>query len=198
MVKWVLGLVIAGLFIGCSIEKRHYTGGYYIKWHKRHVGSRNHAKAEKETDTTLVLVRQDSVAEVLVEDTVLIVADQEELVSPTLDSVAIPQKEKRIKPADLPKEQRKFEPLGVLSVKVLLVDFIVALLSDTTSDHKQYVVYSALILVGLLLAFVLGICSMVRYLRNPRHYKFNIWGILGVLIPLLFFILMIIGTAALF
>ena len=198
MVKWVLGLVITGLLVGCSIEKRHYTGGYYIKWHKRNVGSKNQAKAEKETDTALVVIREDPVVEEPTEvDTVSVVPDQEE-VSPQIDTVNVSVKEERVKPPDLPKEERKFEPLGVLSSKLLIVDLLLMLLGEASMSHRQYTVFSAVLLGFLILSFVLGIISMVRYLRNPRHYKFNIWAILGILVPLLFFILLLTGTATLF
>ncbi|MES2556120.1 MAG: hypothetical protein V4604_08225 [Bacteroidota bacterium] len=196
MVKWVLGLMIVVLCVNCSIEKRHYTGGYYIKWHKRHAGSRSQAKVEKHSDTSLVVLVEDTISVVLAEDTISAIADREE--EPEVGPADDAEKKEHAKPADLPKEERKFEPLGVLSSKMLVVDLLIMLLGEISMTHRQYTIFSAVLLAGLILAFVLGIISMVRYLRNPRHYKFNIWAILGILVPLLFFILLLTGTAALF
>ncbi|ASS49930.1 MAG: hypothetical protein A3D31_10155 [Candidatus Fluviicola riflensis] len=196
MVKWVLGLMIVALCVNCSIEKRHYTSGYYIKWHKRHASSKNQAKAEKQSDTSLVVVAEDTVLVIPVEDSIPAIAQQEE--KPEVDAVDDSEKKEHVKPADLPKKERKFEPLGVLSSKILVVDFLIMLLGEMTMTPRQYTIFSAVLLAGLILAFVLGIISMVRYLRNPSHYKFNIWAILGILVPLLFFILMLTGAATLF
>lgn len=198
MVKWVFGLVIVALLTGCSIEKRHYRGGYYIKWHKRNAGSRNQAKAEKETDTAVVVVLEDTIPAIRVEEEPVVSVPDEIRPPAPLDSAEVSQEEERVKPEDLPKEDRKFEPLGILSSKLLIVDLLLMLLGELSMSPRQYTLFSAVLLGCLILGFVLGIISMVRYLRNPRHYKFNIWAILGILVPLLFFILMLTGTASLF
>lgn len=196
--KWMLGLVIVVLLAGCSIEKRHYRGGYYIKWHKRNAGVKNHAKVAKETDTALVVVVKDTIQVIRteVEEPVVQVPDERHTIP--VDSAEVSQEEERVKPADLPKEDRKFEPLGILSSKLLIVDLLLMLLGELSMGPRQYTIFSAVLLGCLIIGFVLGIVSMIRYLRNPRHYKFNIWAILGILVPLVFFILMLIGTATLF
>lgn len=195
----MLGLVMVALLAGCSIEKRHYRGGYYIKWHKRHSGSKNQAKAEKEIDSSLVVIRKDSVVlDPLEADTVSIIANQEEEVSQQVDTVDESDQEEQLKPVDLPRKKRRFEPLGVLSSKILLINVVLALIIETTLNHNEYRFYLVLFYAVLIVVFITAITSMVRYLRNPRHYKFNIWAIIGILVPLFFFVIFGISLFPLF
>lgn len=188
MNKWLLILVLFALCTGCSIEKRVHTGGYYIKWHKHYKGSKNEAKVEKETDTT---------STVLLEDSVSAIPDEIEVPDPEIDSVSSSDnKQERAKLEPLPRKERKFEPLGVLAFKILCADVLIGIIADNTHGAVQEVRYVVLFLLIMAVSLVLGIISMIRYLRNPRHYRFNIFAIVAILVPLFFFTMLILGDIA--
>lgn len=185
-------LIILFLFLlllpACTIRRRVHTRGFYIEWHKRY----KKVHAEKETvklpdavEDTLAEAEPDSVS---IPETLVI---RDTLVQ---DSVA----ERPDWKEKTPKEDRKFEPLGVFSAKLLLAPLLVAVLDDKAEDKRMDFWLSVVFLVLLALCLVLGTISMVRYLRNPRAYKFNIWAILAILIPVTFAILVIMDVAVLF
>lgn len=186
--KWLI-VVLTGILIGCSIEKRVHTGGYYIKWHKHYKGSKNEVQIEKESDTSSTVLLEDTSS----------VPDKVEELEPQIDSVPdVSDKREEEKPVPLPKVDRKFEPLGVLSFKFLIGSVLTAFLGDTTSTHQQYVITSSLFIVLIGMAFILGIISMVRYLRHPRQYKFNIWALISILAGGFVIVMWIFGNMALF
>jgi hypothetical protein len=186
--KWLV-LILVGILISCSIEKRVHTGGYYIKWHKHYKGSKDPEQVEKESDTSSTVLLEDTSS----------VPDKAEELEPQIDSVPdVSDKQEKVKPDHLPRADRKFEPLGVLSFKFLIGSVLTAFLSDTTSTHEQYVITSSLFIVLIGMAFILGIISMVRYLRHPRQYKFNIWALLSILAGGFVIVMWIFGNMALF
>lgn len=171
--------------VGCSIEKRVHTGGYYIKWHKHYKGSKNEAKAEKYVDTSSTVFSEDTVS----------VPDDVVEFEPQVDSVSsVSDKQERTKLDPLPKKERKFEPLGVLAFKILLAVVPVGIIGDHKHVPATVARYEYLTVLIMLVSLILGIVSMVRYLRNPRHYRFNIFGIIAIVIPVIFFLMLLTGT----
>ena len=184
----MLGLIITFCF-SCSIQKRHYNGGYYIQWHKRYHSDEGKREKEKPEDTLAEIAPVDSTVAAIDSVTSAIEEEPEVVDEPV---------KKHEKLAPLPKEERKFEPLGVLAAEILLLDIPVGIFLDNTaanaikSETRLGILFIAIFLVALTLAII----SMVRYLRNPKHYKFNIFAILVILISLFFLIEFLCGNFA--
>ena len=83
-----------------------------------------------------------------------------------------------------------------MAAEILLLDIPVGIFLDNTaanaikSETRLGILFIAIFLVALTLAII----SMVRYLRNPKHYKFNIFAILVILISLFFLIEFLCGN----
>jgi len=176
----------------CTIHKRVHSRGYHIEWRKRYHEPR--AKCgEKSVEP--------------VEDTLTIetVGEADTLV-PSSDTLAAAPVYKPISDsiAEAPEKDttgKKFEKVGVLSASMLFPAFLVALADDEADATYKYgrdFWLSVVLLAILALMLVLGIVSMIRYLRNPKAYRFNIWAIIGLLIPLVVFIALLAGAMAIF
>jgi hypothetical protein len=186
----LVAFLLFTLATGCTIEKRMHTGGYYIQWHKRH----RHPDAEKEKPRLAEEPAEDEKTEDTLTETI------EEVTEVAVDSVTVDSVAHRpdAEVTDLTREKRRFEPLGVLSVKLLVADFLIALLKDHAEAPEQDLLLGIALLAVLILALVLGIVSMVRYLRNPKAYKFNIWAILAIPAALFFLVVYIMDYLALY
>lgn len=182
------GVVLTVCF-SCSIQKRHYNGGYYIQWHKRYHSEEGKRQKEQPEDTLTEKVNVDST-----------VAAIDSIPAPLQEDPEIVDEhtKKHEKLPPLPKEERKFEPLGVLAAEILLLDIPVGILLDNTAANaiKSETQLGILFIAVLLVSFTLAIISMVRYLRNPKHYKFNIFAILVILFALFFLVEFLCGNLA--
>lgn len=98
----------------------------------------------------------------------------------------------------LPREERKFEPLGVLAFKIFLLDIPVGFFLDNVglNDIKANTRLGLLFFAVLSVSLILAVISMIRYFRNPKHYKFNIFAILVILVALFFIIEFLCGNMA--
>lgn len=181
------------LVIGsCTIRKRVHSRGYHIEWKKRYreSHSRREKKEPEHVEDTLAIEAAEE------PDTLIVSSDtlMEPIVhEPIIDSIAE-------KPEVKDTTDRHFERIGILSTEMLAPALLVGLLDDETNtdQYRRDFWLSVLFLAVLALMFVLGIVSMVRYLRNPKAYKFNIWAIIGLLIPLVIFIALLAGAIAVF
>jgi hypothetical protein len=185
-------LFFSFLLIGsCTIHKRVHSRGYHIEWKKRYREShsrREKKELEKVEDTLAVETTEEADTLIVSSDTLI----DPMLSEPIIDSIAEkPEKDST---------DRKFEKVGVLSAGMLFPAFLVALADDETNtgDYRRDFWLSVALLAILALMFVLGIVSMVRYLHNPKAYKFNIWAIIGLLIPLAVLIGVLSGAMMIF
>jgi len=172
-------------FTSCSIEKRLYGRGYHVTWHKRYSKTKGNEKEKKLEPVETA--EEESV------DSLEVVPE-----NPAADSLQLSKEEKKKarkeKYPDLPREERKFEPLGVLAFKILLINIPIGLIGENATDPRVVAQMEIIFLFILIIAFVLAIISMVRYLRNPKHYKFNIFAILVILIGLFYLVEFILGN----
>lgn len=175
----------------CTIEKRLHGRGYHITWHKRYRPAKGNEVKQELPDT---LVAETPAPEILPDP-----VEDPEVETPEADTEQVtPKHDKAEDYPKLPREERKFEPLGVLSAKILAVAIATVFLEDHASGQTQIVLWSITFIVVLTLAFVLGIISMIRYLRHPRHYKFNIWALLSIVCGAFYLVMALLGRSALF
>lgn len=181
--------LLASLCTMCTIRKRVHQGGWYIEWHK---------KAPRKSDNTAVSelpsTAPDTVSAV-VEDTI-----SEQLQTASTDTEAPLEEQVSKSKKDRDTVHKPFEPLGVTAAKLLVTPVIIAWLDDQSQgqETQAHFTLSMLFVIAMALCFVLGIISMVRYLRNPKAYKLNIWAALAILIPLVYAVIAVIGMSALF
>jgi hypothetical protein len=197
MQRMIYRLIPAILFAillctSCTIQKRVHTGGYYIQWHKHHPQASGHRKKTKREPVAEV----DSVAVKPVEDTL---TEPEIAQEPLADTVVRPVPDQPEKAETAAKKRRRpFEPVGVLSAKLLALPVLAGILKDNSPTHAQDYMLGIAFLFFLSICFFLGMLSMIYYLRDPKAYRFNIWAILAILVPLFFFVALLLDYAALF
>jgi hypothetical protein len=185
-------LFALALSASCTIRKRVHTGGYYIQWHKRHPQTKGH----KETKELPPVATVDSAAVEKTEDTLVHApVAVEEPVTDTIVHDPAAETEQPEKVAKVPKEKRPFEPLGVLAAKLLGLPVLAGILKDNSKDHQQEYMLGIAFLFLLAVCFFLGIVSMIYYLREPEIYRFNIWAIFAIIVPLFLFILLLTDAA---
>lgn len=191
--RWLFTVFFSLLLCtSCSIEKRMYRGGYYIQWHKRksHVVARTEKTERPEVADTVLA---EETADTLAPQPAIVV--QETVADTTITDRQVKHRATRDR---TPKKDRKFEPVGEWSAGTLVPAFLVAMLKDQSDNRQQSIVLGIVFLLILSLSMVLGIISMVIYLRDPDKYRFNIWAILGIVIPLFFFIALLSDGVDLF
>ena len=199
--RLLFAIVLSITFMcSCTIEKRLHGRGYHISWNKKY------SRVKK--DEVKKQLEEEEVVEEEVIDTLSTSQNEEALIEeepitpPEADSTDISRedrkKERAEKYPDLPREDRKFEPLGVKAVKLLALDGLILIWADNEDDHQRYVGLALTFLIVLAVVFAMGIVSMIRYLRHPRHYRFNIWALLCIFVGALYITFAVLGTLAVF
>src|SRR6218665_2332276 len=192
--KFTATILILLIFANsCTIEKRLHGRGYHISWNKRYSRVKNDASKKKLEEE--VVIEEETI------DTLESLANEETVVEeeqPQIDSTDFTKearkKERAEKYPDLPREERKFEPLGILAFKILLINIPIGIIGENAADAKIVGQCEIIFLAVLLVSFFLAVISMIRYFRNPRHYRINIFPFIVILVGLFYLVMFIMGN----
>ncbi len=170
--------------------------GYHISWNKKYSRVKN--------DEVKKHLEEEEVAEEEIIDTLSASSNEETLIEeepitpPETDSTEISKEDRKTERAqkypDLPRAERKFEPLGVLAFKILLLNIPIGIIGENAVDARVIGQCEFMFLTILILTFILAVISMIRYVRNPKHYRFNIFAIVVILVGLFYLLMFILGN----
>ena len=195
--KIICLLISISIFSSCTVEKRHYLGGYHIEWHKPHSNENKSCGTEFEKNELSSEIQVDKIQPTEIKTGLNSVIEiksvgfpnsqqktdfHKEFIQPIIKVQKLSASNYNIKPA-LKRDKEyiekfwqhdnaKTDPLSIFSLVFVFVGLILALFTN------------APIFIGFalpFLGFIFGIISICKITMHPIENKGLVLALIGIL-----------------